>query len=112
MSNSVLDPGDISTLEYFVTHVFCPLQLPDGDDHSVSHDCSLAGAIAAVSKLYPVYVGQANIPLWHSISQMLDNLRAVVQFQSLDRSQTISQLGSMDVGGEHSNFHEYPYTRN
>ena len=50
--DSVLDPGeDLVTLKYIVSHVFCPLQLPDGDDHSVPHNHSLAGAIASVARL-------------------------------------------------------------
>jgi hypothetical protein len=100
MSPSVLDPGDLFTLKYIVSHVFCPLQLPEGDDHSVRHDHSLAGAIAYVARLHSDRISNADMPQWHSISQMLDNLRAIVQFEALDRSQTLSQLSSMKVGGK------------
>ena len=99
-SPSLLDPGDFCTLQYIITHVFFPLQLPDGDDHSVRHDHSLAGAIASVARLHSVHVSKADMPQWHSISRMLDNLRAIVQFEGLDRSRTISQLSNMDVGGK------------
>ena len=105
MPHSLLDPGDLCALEYIATHVFFPLQLPGGDDRSIRHDCSLVGAITSVLRLYSDRVGQADMPLWHSISRMLDNLRAVVQFEGLDRSQTISQLSSMGVGGKLSNLH-------
>ena len=101
MSNSVLDPEDLPTLEYIVTHVFCPLQLPDGDDHSVINDRSLTAAIAAAAHLYTVH-NRSNAPEWHGIPRMLENLRDVVQFQSLDNSKTISQLRQMNVGGEPS----------
>jgi len=94
---------DLCTLKYIVTHVFCPIQLPDGDDHTISNDCSLAGAIAAAARLFTNHLGQANRPLWHSISRMLDNLRDIIQFESLDGPRTISQLDSMVVGGELSN---------
>ena len=100
MSHCLLDPGDLPTLEYIVTHVFFPVQLPGGDDRSIRHDCSLAGAITSVLRLYSGHVSKADMPQWHSISQMLDNLRAIVQFEGLDRSQTISQLGGMNVGGK------------
>ncbi|KAF8439864.1 hypothetical protein L210DRAFT_3645838 [Boletus edulis BED1] len=98
MSHSVLDSGDITTLQYIVTHVFCPLQLPDGDDYSVYNDHSLVRLVATVARLYSDHVDQTNIPQWHSVSRMLDNLREIVQFGSLDRSQTVSQLGNMNVG--------------
>ena len=110
MSHSVFDPGDIFTLKYIVTHVFCPLQLPDGDDHSVHHDHSLAGAIASVARLHSDHKSNAGVPLWHSISRMLDNLWAIVQFEGLDRSQTVSQLSNMDVGGKLSSLRSIPET--
>ena len=105
MSDSVLNPEDLSTLHYIITHVFSPLQLPDGDDHSVSNEHSLAGAIAAAAHLYTIHVGHSNIPQWHSIPRMLDNLRDTVQFQSFDRFHTVSQFGSMEVGGESLSLH-------
>jgi hypothetical protein len=106
---SLLDPGDLCTLQYIATHVFCSLQLPDGDDHSIHNDRSLAGAVSSAMRLYGDRVDQAIFAQWHSISRMLDNLRAVVQFEGLDRSQTISQLSSMNVGGKPSSLHSmYP----
>ena len=99
MFDSLLDPGELCTLQYIVTHVFCPLQLPDGDDHSIRNDHSLARAVSSVTPLYGDHVDQANVAQWHSITRMLDNLQAIVQFESLDRFQTFSQLSSMNVGG-------------
>jgi hypothetical protein len=98
MSHSIIDPPDLAILQYIVTHVFCPLQLPDGDDHSVLNDRSLAGAITSVARLHDDHVGEADMPQWHCISRMLDNLLATVQFESLDESQTVSQLTNMNVG--------------
>ena len=100
MSSSVLDPEDLSTLEYIVTHVFFPFQLPSGDDQSVRNDCSLAGAIATAGRLYTVHASDTDMPLWHSISRMLDNLRAILQHRKLDRSLAVSQLRTMVDGGE------------
>ena len=101
--DSVLDPGeDLVTLKYIVSHVFCPLQLPDGDDHTVPHNHSLAGAIASVARLHSDHITNADMPQWHSILRMLDNLQAIVQFEGLGRSQTISQLSSMVVRGKPS----------
>ncbi|KAF8127615.1 hypothetical protein EV363DRAFT_1513903 [Boletus edulis] len=76
MSHSDLS-RDIATLQYIVTHVFCPLQLPDGDDYSIYNDRSLVGLVATVARLYSDHVDQTNMPQWHSISRMLDNLREI-----------------------------------
>ena len=99
MSHSVLDPGDIGTLKYIITHVFCPLQLPDMK-HSIWNDHSLARAVAAAARLYSNHVDQANLRQWHTISRMLENLQATSQSESLDRFQVISQFSSMEVGGK------------
>jgi hypothetical protein len=105
MPHSVIHPAGLCTLKYIVTHIFCPLQLPDGDDHSVHHDHSLAGAIASAARLYSDHLSKADMPQWHSISRTLDNLQAIVQFEGLDRSKTTSQLSSMNVGGKLSSVH-------
>ncbi|KAF8555164.1 hypothetical protein OG21DRAFT_1572590 [Imleria badia] len=99
MSRSLLGPqaGDLCTLQYIVTHVFPPLQLPDGDDHSVRNDASLVGVVASAARLYNHHIDQAKVPQWQNISRMLDKLQASVQFENLDRSRTVSQLSSMNV---------------
>ena len=111
MSYSVLD-HDIRTLKYIVTHVFLPLRLPDGDDHSDYNDRSLAAAIAFAAHLYSGHVDKANVPAWDRISGMLDNLQATVQFESLDRFRTVSQFRNMHVGGEPSTSHNNIETDN
>jgi hypothetical protein len=100
MSHSILDPGDIHTLKYIITHVFCPLELPDTNDFSIGNDHYLAKAIATAARLCSDYLDHANLSQWHSISRMLENLQAITQSQSLDTLKTISQFTSMDVGGE------------
>ncbi|KAN0080270.1 hypothetical protein V8E55_009836 [Tylopilus felleus] len=98
MSQSIIVPPDLATLRYIVTHVFCPLQLHDGNDDSVLNDRSLVRAIASVARRHSDHVGKADMHQWHCISRMLDNLSASVQFEILDESQTVSQLTSMNVG--------------
>ena len=105
MSDSILDPGDLSTLEYIVTHVFFPLQLPGEDDQRIGNDRSLVGAIATAAHLYTVHASEANIPQWGSILRMLDKLQAIVQHQNLDKSMAVSQLRTMVDGGEPFGFH-------
>ena len=107
MSPSLLGPqvGDLGSLQYISTHVFSPLQLPDRDDHSIPNDRSLSRAVASVARLYSNHIDQAKVPQWYSIPQMLDNIHAAVQYESLDHSRTVSQLGSMNVAGKLSSLH-------
>ena len=110
MSHIVPDFRDNRVLKYIITHVFCPLRLPDGDDHNIRNDHYLVRAIATAAYIYSDHVDEANVPQWHSISRMLANLLVMTQSESLDRSQTISWFGSMDVGGETPSIHSISET--
>ena len=103
MSHSALDIGHIPTLNYIITHVFCPLQLPHEDDHTTYNNHSLVGAVAIAARLYTVHVNQANTPQWRVVSTMLENLQDTVRSKNLDNVQIISQLNGMDIGGKLSN---------
>ena len=105
MSDTDLRPRGIDTSKYIITHVFCPLQLPDGDDSSVRNDYSLAGAVATAARLFCDHVDEANIPQWHSVSRMLENLQVTVMSEDLSRFQTTSLFSSMGAGGTLSSFH-------
>ena len=107
MPNPVLDPEDVSTLQYLVTHVFCPLRLPDGDDHSISNDHSLAAAVTSVAKLYTSHTTKTNIDVWRIISQMLNHLCTAIHFQC-SSAQITSQLATMGSGGKFSRFPSLP----
>ena len=96
----ILDPGSTDTFKYVITHVFCPLKLPDGNDHTIRNDDALAGAVATAARLYSRRVDQANFLRWHCICRMLENLQAIVQWEIIDRSQVVSQFCNMAVGGK------------
>ena len=104
MFRSIL-PVDTAASKYIITHVFCPLQLPGEDDHSIHNDHSLAIAIAAVARLYSEHISEANIPQWRVVSRLLENLQVTLQSETLDRSQIISQFNGMDVGGQCSSLY-------
>ena len=87
---------DLSTSQYIVTHVFSPLQLPNGDDHSVSNDRSLVAAVATAAQLYTPHTTETNTTLWHITSRMLNNF---LTFQCLDGPKITSQLAGMNSGG-------------
>lgn len=112
MSQSVLDPEDIRTSKYIITHVFCPLQLPGRDDHNIHNDRSLVTAIATAARLYSDHVGQSNISQWHDILRMLENLRDVFQSGSLYKSLITSQFSSMNAGGKLSCLRSMPEAHN
>ncbi|KIJ64298.1 hypothetical protein HYDPIDRAFT_90931, partial [Hydnomerulius pinastri MD-312] len=98
MSTSNPNLIDNPNLGYIVTHVFCPLRLPDGDDYAAHHDHALVEAVCAAARGYSAHVSDANKPQWESITKMLHNLSASMEFDSMDKGQTTSQLRGMQAG--------------
>ena len=95
------DLTEDKVLQYKITHVFCPLQLPDGDDHSLSNDRALCEAVVASASAYAEHVNVSEQPQWQHIVTMLHNLRDTLIFEALDESLVIYQLQSMSVGGKY-----------
>jgi hypothetical protein len=93
------------TLEYIITHVFCPLRLPDVVDHAFSNDHDLIRAVLDAAQVYSTRVdADAGQSEWPPIERMLENLGMTVQSARLDKRRVISQLSRMQPGGLCSNF--------
>ncbi|KIK90485.1 hypothetical protein PAXRUDRAFT_14327 [Paxillus rubicundulus Ve08.2h10] len=91
------DP-EIDDLPYLLTHIFCPLRLPAGDDHSISMDLGLSQAILSSARAYGRYVSNEHGPEWNHILAMLSNLTATMRARELCGKELESQFESMDVG--------------
>jgi hypothetical protein len=92
------DP-EIDDLTYLVTHVFCPLRLPIGDDHSVSKDLGLSQALLSSARAYEEHVCDEHGPEWTRILAMLSNVGATMRARALRGKEVESQLKAMNVGG-------------
>ena len=100
------DPGTTNSdhtsasLNYVVTHVFLPVELPEENDYSPDNDHSLARAVSAAAHAYCTHVcGISEQAQWHHIARMLENLRVSVQLEHMDSDHVISQLRGMQSGG-------------
>ena len=98
--NADADVARDKTLQYKITHVFCPLQLPDGDDHSPHNDYALSEALHASAQAYAGHVSASAKPQWQRIVKMLRNLSDTVALEALDEKAVVSQLRSMREGGK------------
>ncbi|KAF8548129.1 hypothetical protein OG21DRAFT_1599535 [Imleria badia] len=87
-------------LEYIVTHVFLPVDLPKYNDYkSLERDHSLARAVCAAAHAYGTYIpGTTEQARWDRVTKMLDNLQASVQSEYLEKDHIISQLRGMGTG--------------
>ncbi|KAI6041743.1 hypothetical protein EDC04DRAFT_2980494 [Pisolithus marmoratus] len=86
------------TLEYNITHVFCPLQLPDGDDHSHSHDIALSEAVCKSAVDYFTRLDSPEKANWECVKKLLQNLCDAMRFSQLEENRVASQLESMTAG--------------
>ncbi|KAH7882696.1 hypothetical protein F5I97DRAFT_1984083 [Phlebopus sp. FC_14] len=89
---------DKGSLQYIITHVFCPLRLPDGDDHCVASDVAVAEAVCGSARAYAKHVSVANQLQWNSLSKMLYDLGATVCLPTLANDGIVSQISSMAPG--------------
>ena len=90
------------TLQYKITHVFCPLQLPGGGDQSPHNDYALSEAVYTSAQAFAEHVSAPAKPQWQRIVRMLCNLNDTMVFEALDEKVVVFQLSSMGVGGKRS----------
>ncbi|KAI6110733.1 hypothetical protein EDD17DRAFT_1828231 [Pisolithus thermaeus] len=83
------------TLQYKITHVFCPLRLPDGDDHSHSNDLTLAGAVCGSAFDYSSHLDKSSKAHWKCVEKLLQNLEEAMRFPRLEETVVTAQLESM-----------------
>ncbi|KAI6011263.1 hypothetical protein PISMIDRAFT_17817 [Pisolithus microcarpus 441] len=86
------------TLQYKITHVFCPLQLPDGDDHCHTNDLALSEAVYESAVDYSKYLGDSAKADWECIRKLLQNLCNAMRFHQLRENCVELQLKSMTAG--------------
>ncbi|KAL4078001.1 hypothetical protein J3A83DRAFT_4087181 [Scleroderma citrinum] len=92
------DVLDNKTLKYLITHVFCPLQLPDGDDHSLDNDRALSGVAYNAACAYSRHLDGSASAQWESIMEMLRNLDQSMSLEALDEDLLDSQIQFMRGG--------------
>ncbi|KAI9458750.1 hypothetical protein HD554DRAFT_1702407 [Boletus coccyginus] len=98
-TSSPLSAHTSTPLNYAVTHVFLPVELPERTDYTLENEHSLARAVCAAAHAYGTHVcGTSEQAQWHLITKMLDNLQASVQSEHMDNDHVISQLRGMQTG--------------
>ncbi|KAJ8586503.1 hypothetical protein M405DRAFT_864515 [Rhizopogon salebrosus TDB-379] len=82
-----------SSLEYIINHVFCPLKLPQGNDHSLENDLALSQAVVDAALAFNDHVSDEL--LWKSSVKMLRNLEKSIRFSTLSAKEVESQISAM-----------------
>jgi len=99
MNDREPDVLEVKTLKYLITHIFCPLKLPDGDDHSLDNDNALSRVAHSAACDFSQHSGGPASAQWQYIVKMLRNLDHVVSSSALDEALLDCQIQSMEVGG-------------
>ncbi|KAI6118443.1 hypothetical protein F5141DRAFT_999967 [Pisolithus sp. B1] len=86
------------TLQYTITHVFCPLQLPDGDDYCYSNDLALSEAVYTSAVDYSGNLDDPAKADWECIRKLLRNLHDAMRIHQLEEKTVELQLKSMTSG--------------
>ena len=99
MTHQETDSLEYETLQYLITHVFCPLKLPDGDDHSFDNDRALSSVAYKSACDYFQHISGSAHAQWKCVVKMLQNLDRTVSLNVLDEALIDSQIRSMNIGG-------------
>jgi hypothetical protein len=86
-------------LEYVINHVFCPLKLPQGNDHSLENDLVLSQAVVDAALAFKDQLSYSYQLLWMSSMKMLRNLTDSIKFSTLSAKEVESQISAMYNGG-------------
>ncbi|KIK28278.1 hypothetical protein PISMIDRAFT_610109 [Pisolithus microcarpus 441] len=86
------------SLKYKIVHVFCPLQLPDGDDHSHSNDLALSEAVCNSAFEFSRHLDYSAKANWKHVERLFQKLHETIRLQQLERTLVVSQVESMIAG--------------
>ncbi|KAG1750341.1 uncharacterized protein EDB91DRAFT_1303212 [Suillus paluster] len=88
---------DQSGLEYIINHVFSPLKLPQGSDHSLKNDLALSQAVVEAALAFSDQLPSDKQLLWMSSLKMLQNLSDSIRFSAMSAKEVESQISAMDT---------------
>ncbi|KAG1739525.1 hypothetical protein EDB19DRAFT_2025088 [Suillus lakei] len=85
-----------SGLEYIINHVFCPLKLPQANDHSLENDLALSQAVLDAAHAFSDQLPSNKQHLWAGSLKMLQNLQDSIRFSVMSPKKVKSQIKAMD----------------
>jgi hypothetical protein len=98
MSVSSSDSEEMSMLEYIITHIFCPIELPQHDDYAATSDRALLDAVMGSARNFASRLPHDEEEQWSPLLKMLKNLGVTTTSISLTKV-IESQIRSMKAGG-------------
>lgn len=103
MAASASESEEMSMLEYIITHIFCPIKLPQHDDYADTSDRALLDVVLGSARKFVSFLPHDDQEEWGPLLKTLKNLGATTTSRSLTKDIEL-QIGSMQAGGVHMVF--------
>lgn len=101
-TNSPLSPESEeiikAALQYIITHIFCPIKLPQDDDYTAKSDWALLNTVLSSARDFVSFLPNSDQEQWGPLLKMLENIGITTISPSLSKD-IDSQIRSMRGGG-------------
>ncbi|KAG1750476.1 uncharacterized protein EDB91DRAFT_1107654 [Suillus paluster] len=94
---SATSESDKTVLQYIITHVFCPIKLPQEDDYTPENDRFLLDAVLGSARKFVSPLPGNDQEQWGPLLKMLESLAVTISSPSLTED-IESQIKSMQAG--------------
>ncbi|KAG2135373.1 uncharacterized protein EDB93DRAFT_1242555 [Suillus bovinus] len=85
-------------LEYIITHIFCPIKLPQHNDHTPDKDCSFLNVVLDSAWKFAASLPDNEHEQWSPLLKMLENLIVTMDCPVLTKDVVELQIKSMQAG--------------
>ncbi|KAG1857715.1 hypothetical protein DFJ58DRAFT_878168 [Suillus subalutaceus] len=92
------ESSETDVLEYIITHIFCPIKLPQHNDHTPEKDRSLLDVVLGSARKFATSLPNDDHEQWRPLLKMLESLTVTMNFPSLTKEVVESQIKSMQAG--------------
>ncbi|KAG2744148.1 hypothetical protein P692DRAFT_20809618 [Suillus brevipes Sb2] len=92
------ESSQTDVLEYIITHIFCPIKLPQHSDYTHGNDSSLLDVVLGSACKFASLLPEDDQEQWSPSLKMLESLVATMTSPSLARDVVESQIKSMQAG--------------
>lgn len=94
--------SETDVLEYIIVHIFCPIKLPQHNDHTPDKDRSLVHVVLGSAYKFAASLPDDEHEQWRPLLRMLENLAVTMNYPALTEDVVESQIKSMQAGGMHT----------
>ncbi|KAG1750414.1 uncharacterized protein EDB91DRAFT_1243991 [Suillus paluster] len=95
--SDVPESAETDVLQYIITHIFCPIKLPQQDDYNPHNERSLLDVVLGSARKFASFLPNDHQEQWKPLLKMLENLAVAMTFPSLAK-EVESQIRSMQAG--------------